>query len=112
MLKRSNENTSYPYIIENIVNITDSEYGNEYYYYFYNWQISWSNSSCESEDLLEINIDAIECHTSIDEVNSEEDILIGIFDLVGRKMQNELNELPFGCLYFKYEGKSVKIIKY
>ena len=112
MLKRSNDNTSYPYIIENVVNITDSEYGNEYYYYFYNWQISWTNSNCESEELLEINIDAIECHTSIEEVNSEEDILIGIFDLVGRKMQNELNELPFGVYIMKYEGKSVKIIKH
>ena len=113
MLKRSNNNTpSYPYTIENIVNITDSEYGNEYYYYFYNWQISWFNSSCESEDLLEINIDAIECHTIIEEVNSEEDILIGIFDLVGRKMHNELNELPFGVYIMKYEGKSVKIIKH
>ena len=113
MLKRSNNNTpSYPYTIENVVNITDSEYGNEYYYYFYNWQISWFNSSCESEDLLEINIDAIECHTTIEEVNSEEDILIGIFDLVGRKMHNELNELPFGVYIMKYEGKSVKIIKH
>ena len=70
MLKRCNDNTSYPYIIENVVNITDSEYGNEYYYYFYNWQISWTNSNCESEELLEINIDAIECHTGIEEINS------------------------------------------
>ena len=69
------------------------------------------NSSCESEDLLEINIDAIECHTSIEEVNSEEDILIGIFDLVGKKMLNK-NELPFGVYIMKYEGKSVKIIKH
>ena len=112
MLKRCNENISYPYIIENVVNITDSEYGNEYYYYFYNWQISWTNSNCESEELLEINIDAIECHTSIEEINSNEDILIGIFDLVGRKMENELNELPFGVYIIKYEGKSVKIIKH
>lgn len=113
MLKRSNDDTpSYPYSIENVVNITDSEYGNEYYYYFYNWQVSWMNSSCESEDLLEINIDAIECHTSIEEINSEEDILIGIFDLIGRKMHNELNELPFGVYIMKYEGKSVKIIKH
>ena len=112
MLKRCNENTSYPYIIQNVVNITDSEYGNEYYYYFYNWQISWTNSNCESEEQLEINIEAVECYTSIEEVNSNEDILIGIFDLVGRKMQNELNELPFGVYIMKYEGKSVKIVKH
>lgn len=112
MLKRCNDNTSYPYIVENVVNITDSEYGNEYYYYFYNWQISWTNSNCESEEPLEINIDAIECHTSIEEINSDKDILIGIFDLVGRKMENELNELPFGVYIIKYEGKSIKIIKH
>ena len=47
-----------------------------------------------------------------EEVNSEEDILIGIFDLVGRKMHYELNELPFGVYIMKYEGKSVKIIKH
>ena len=54
----------------------------------------------------------IECHTNIEEVNSKEDILIGIFDLVGRKMQIELNELPFGVYIIKYEVKSVKIIKH
>ena len=70
------------------------------------------NSSCESEDLLEINIDAIECHTSIEEVNSEEDMLIGDLRFSKEKMQNELNELPFGVYIMKYEGKSVKIIKH
>ena len=60
----------------------------------------------------------LDCLKSIDKnvkvsaINSEEDILIGIFDLIGRKMHNELNELPFGVYIMKYEGKSIKIIKH
>ena len=73
---------------------------------------SWTNSNCESEELLEINIDAVECNTSIEEINSNEDKLIGIFDLQEEKMQNELNELPFGVYIVMYEGKSSKIIKH
>ena len=112
MLKRSNNYTpSYPYTIENVINITDSEYGNEYYYYFYNWEISWMNSSCESEDLLEINIAAIDCHTNIDELNEEELSILGIYDIMGRKMYHELSDLPLGVYIIKYEGRSVKFIK-
>ena len=113
MLKRSNDDTpSYPYYIENMVTITDSEYGNEYYYYFYNWQISWMDSNCESEALLEIKIDALDCDASIEELNAEEASILGIYDLVGRKIELELNDLPFGVYIIRYEEKSVKIVKH
>ena len=48
-LQRSSENVEYPYVIDDIVSIKDSNYGGEYYYYFYDWKISTGTSSCTSE---------------------------------------------------------------
>ena len=112
MLKRSNQSTpEYPYTIENVVSITDSEYGEEYYYYFYNWEVSWENSSCESEEMLEINVEAIECTTDIEELTAQENEILGIYDLIGRQMDYKLSELPFGIYIIKYKEKSIKLVK-
>ena len=51
-LKRSSEGSSYPYVINNVVEITSTEYGTDWYYYFYNWDVSWAVSNCDSEPIL------------------------------------------------------------
>ncbi|MGK0317809.1 MAG: hypothetical protein ACI86M_004055, partial [Saprospiraceae bacterium] len=48
-LQRSSDNVDYPYIVDDIVRIKDSNYGGDYYYYFYDWQISTGSSACLSE---------------------------------------------------------------
>ena len=45
-LFRNNTGTSYPYDIEDILTITTSTAGDNYYYYFYNWQIK--SNDCKS----------------------------------------------------------------
>jgi hypothetical protein len=110
MLKRSNQGTNYPYEISNVVSITDSEYGNEYYYYFYNWDVSWIQSSCESDDLMEIIIEAKECEVSIDELIGSSQQIIAIYDLSGKKVENSLEFLTTGVYIAKYDNRSVKFV--
>lgn len=47
-LVRTFNNTSYPYQIENTLNIIGSSAGSIYYYYFYDWEIEYNLVLCES----------------------------------------------------------------
>jgi len=47
-LQRSDSNVSYPYIVDDVVILKESEFGTNWYYYFYDWQISVGDI-CESE---------------------------------------------------------------
>lgn len=48
-LQRSNMDVAYPYTIDNIVELKSSNFGVEYYYYFYNWEIKNLGKVCTSE---------------------------------------------------------------
>lgn len=50
---RSNQGVSYPYEIGDVAAITTSNYGDPYYYYFYNWNVSSGSEPCYSE-LVEV----------------------------------------------------------
>lgn len=47
-LYRNNNSASYPYEIPNVVRILGSDAGASYYYYFYDWEILTTNSTCGS----------------------------------------------------------------
>ncbi|NND94399.1 MAG: T9SS type A sorting domain-containing protein [Flavobacteriales bacterium] len=56
-LFRNNQGVQYPYAIGSLGEIYDSFYGSSYYYYFYNWQITKGEFTCESDLLpLEVSI--------------------------------------------------------
>jgi Zn-dependent metalloprotease len=46
-LYRNNDSPSYPYTVQDVVSITNSSAGTDYYYFFYNWQIL--TAGCTSE---------------------------------------------------------------
>ncbi|MGB1318695.1 MAG: immunoglobulin domain-containing protein, partial [Flavobacteriales bacterium] len=46
-LFRNNDSPSYPYTVPNVVSITSSSAGNDFYYFFYDWQIT--TPGCISE---------------------------------------------------------------
>ncbi len=47
-LKRNNQtNVSYPYVIGDLVTIETSSFGDQYYYYFYDWRIEQAPTTCE-----------------------------------------------------------------
>ncbi|KAA3621822.1 MAG: T9SS C-terminal target domain-containing protein, partial [Bacteroidetes bacterium] len=48
-LQRSNMDVAYPYIVDNVAELKSSNYGIEYYYYFYNWEIKTVGKLCTSE---------------------------------------------------------------
>ena len=52
-LKRSSEDfgaiLNYPYNIGNLATIVNSNFGEGFFYYFYNWEVSESNDGCVSE---------------------------------------------------------------
>lgn len=48
-LQRSNNGVNYPYILEDVVSINNSQFGTQYYYYFYNWEIDLPGKFCISE---------------------------------------------------------------
>lgn len=57
-LFRSNNGISYPYEVAPYVNIYTSSFGQDNYYYFYDWEISLSEKTCESERKeIVINLD-------------------------------------------------------
>jgi hypothetical protein len=47
-LRRSTTNVSYPYIINDALSITNSTFGPQYFYYFYDWQVEKPGFTCES----------------------------------------------------------------
>ena len=67
MLKRQGDQyygyCNYPYIIDNVVELKNSPYGNDWYYYFYNWDVS--PLACESP-LTPYEITVVSC-ASVDE---------------------------------------------
>jgi len=48
-LWRTENNLQYPYDIAGIVSITNSTYGDDYFYYFYNWKVSTQPKSCTTD---------------------------------------------------------------
>lgn len=47
-LWRSSEDVLYPYEISGVVSITNSTFGEDFYYYFYNWKVSTEDRYCSS----------------------------------------------------------------
>ena len=62
MLKRQGDQyygyCNYPYSIDNVVELKNSPYGNDWYYYFYNWDVE--PVSCESP-LVSYEIAVVSC---------------------------------------------------
>lgn len=47
-LQRSNQGVTYPYAIDNLVSLTGSPFGSDYYYYFYDWEVQKIPTYCNS----------------------------------------------------------------
>jgi len=96
---------TFPYVIDDVVSINegyfnDYENGNNpgfssaYYYYFYDWEIGTPDQSCTSSS-VEVNITVHESSDIIE--NSSNKIILGVFDLLGRKVDS----LKDNQIYFK-----------
>ena len=63
-LRRNNSGVSYPYVIDDVVELVNSNFGDELYYYFYNWVVVEEDIECTS---TAFPIDAVVELTSIAE---------------------------------------------
>lgn len=50
-LRRSSQGVAYPYVIPNVLNIKNSNFGPNRYYYFFNWEIDFESRECTSESI-------------------------------------------------------------
>ena len=57
----------YPYVIDNVIELTNTTYGTDWYYYFYDWDVS--PMACESP-LVPYGITVINCATELKEERS------------------------------------------
>ncbi len=48
-MKRNNEGVNYPYEVTDVLSIYDSNIGSDFYYYFYDWDISLPSQECISD---------------------------------------------------------------
>lgn len=81
-LKRSNTGVAYPYTFPNILSMTSSDQGSQYYYYFYDWKVSTQPTICYG-NMVPVLVDVV---TAINSVNNVEAL-----ELFPNPTSNELN---------------------
>lgn len=60
VLQRSNTGVAYPYTLSDVVSLLDSNYGDEYYYYFYDWEVQLPDTECVSTRTeVEVVVEAV-----------------------------------------------------
>jgi hypothetical protein len=48
-LQRNSSGVAYPYTVTDVISITGSNQGSQYYYYFYDWEVELASTECVSE---------------------------------------------------------------
>jgi hypothetical protein len=69
-LKRSNTGVAYPYTYQNILTMTSSDQGGQYYYYFYDWKVSTQPTVCYG-NMVPVFVDVV---TGMNNANNIEGI--------------------------------------
>jgi len=105
-----NATLAYPYIIENLIEITSSDAGTDFYYYFYDWKIEGPSTICASEaGTVNVTLDLVSDVAQIDKVNhisifpnptsgltkieidNEDNYTVNVKSVDGRIMQSAVN---------------------
>ncbi|MEL6987404.1 MAG: T9SS type A sorting domain-containing protein, partial [Bacteroidota bacterium] len=104
-LLRTDEISNYPYKAEDILSISSASQGSNFYFYFYDWEVSKTDKICSSSALIEVFVDqrisSENFHLDVFEVfpNPVKELLfvrgslpienIKLFDVHGRAVLNE-----------------------
>ena len=93
MLKRTTGGLpDFPFVINNILEITEGYYsqGNgddgsspDYYYYFYDWEVSYSRTCDSQEGTINVIVGTVDLNE-----NTSDKSLLKITDLLGREIKN------------------------
>lgn len=57
-LRRNFGGVTYPYAVNNVISITGTDYGNQYFYYFYDWRVDLPGITCVSPK-VEVHVDVV-----------------------------------------------------
>jgi hypothetical protein len=136
-LVRSIGESTYPYDIENVISIRNSIFGAQYYYYFYDWDITYDVEKCAS-DIFPITVVVRDKVDAIDDYINEDfeifpnpvsaDILIlpsdnwkliSLVNVIGNpqplkfRQQNEIDisALPSGTYFLHFYNDKNRITK-
>ena len=71
-LRRSNSQVAYPYTFPNVLTITSSDQGTQFYYYFYKWKVSTEPTICNG-NMIPVLVDIL---TAANESMNEEGVAI------------------------------------
>ncbi|MBK8557895.1 MAG: VCBS repeat-containing protein [Lewinellaceae bacterium] len=64
-LRRSDQGIAFPYVVPGVLSIKTSNIASDRYYYFYNWEIDFYGTTCESELVpVTVQVDTISSGTS------------------------------------------------
>ncbi len=108
-LFRNDGGVNYPYPLGDVGEITTSIYGNDYYYFFYNWIIKNKDISCTSE-ALEVQIQLVDVK-EIPELNEFSIAPNPATEWINTEFSaNEAGQLDF--YLFDATGKEVKHIRH
>ena len=89
-LKRSNSGVAYPYTFSNILNMTSSDQGSQYYYYFYDWKVSTQPTVCLG-NMIPVLVDVV---TGINNANNFEGVELfpnPTADFINLKVAKDVN---------------------
>ncbi len=85
-LQRSNENVTFPYSINGLVNITGTNISNNRYFYFYDWHVLTPNFDCVDDRI------AVELNIGVNATNLENTDFVNVYPNPGNGLlQVELN---------------------
>ena len=114
-MERSDDSVFYPYVLEGILSIKDSNFGSGFYYYFYDWQVEPIGITCLSE---RIPVDAVLLPTAVfDPVVFEKLTVLpnpssGAFTLEIQSVINGDAELSvFNLMGKKIFGQTIRVSK-
>lgn len=120
-LRRNSSGVAYPYTVNNLISITNSNQGGGFYYYFYDWEVQEESFACTSErvpvvadvltsvnSLLAANGVKIYPNPANDfvnvETNSTEPVILQVYDAASRlvrtdRLTNGANRLSISDLH-------------
>ncbi len=108
-LKRNREGVNYPYVVQGAVSINDSNYGGDYYYYFYDWVVEIGTVCRSGLSPVTVTVEQASSILQLGEngsvkaypnpVNdgflnldmkwtSSEDVQVHLYDAIGRKVKS------------------------
>ncbi len=95
-LYRSNQGVNYPYTVQDVLSITNSDLGSGFYYYFYDWQVEAVPQVCVSERIpvtVTVGVNSTEEQAAFGRLSVQPNPTSGLFVLEMEAVQSGQTDL-------------------